>query len=109
MKLLKLILLEPRDCFGKKPDGRKTLIKEATRDAPALYATSQLEAYRNFMLIEINGERHSLECFVTPAIVDMEGPDLAALHIVREMSAQACDLMQQEFTKQVNEYMQRNS
>ena len=109
MKLLKLVLLEPRDCFGKKPDGRKTLIKEATIDAPALYAISQLEAYRNFMLVEINGEKHSLECFVTPVIVDVEGPDMAALHIVREMVSQACDVAQQEFTKQVNEYMQRNS
>lgn len=105
MKILHLSLLEPRDCFGKKPDGRKTLIKEATRDAPALYAVSELESYRNLMVVEIAGVTHKFEFFVTPAIVDVEGPDKAALYILREMSHEATEIMRQTLNDQINNYM----
>lgn len=108
MKLLKLVLLEPRDCFGKKPDGRKTLIKETTRDSPAIYVTSELEAYSNLIVVEINGINYSFELFVTPLMVEAEGSDIAALHILRELSHQVTEAAQQQFNKQINTYLKEH-
>lgn len=108
IKLLHLRLLEPVDCFGKKPDGTKQLIKEATRDAPALYTVSELEAYKSFMVVQIGETNHKIELFVKPVIVDVEGGERAALYVLRELCHEASEMMKQNFNQQVNDYMQRN-
>lgn len=108
MKLLYLKLLEPVDCFGKKPDGTKRLIKEETIDTPALYTISELEAYKNIMVVEIGEIKHKFEFFITPVIVDTEGSERAALYILRELCHEASEIMKQNFNQQVNDYMQRN-
>lgn len=108
MKLLHLKLLEPVDCFGNKPDGTKRLIKEATRDTPELYAVSELESYRNLMVIEIGEDKHSFEIFVRPVIVDMEGKERATQYILRELCLEASEVMKQNLNQQINDYMQRN-
>lgn len=107
MKLLHLKLLEPVDCFGKKPDGTKRLIKEGTIDTPALYSVSELEAYRSRMVIEFGENKHSFELFVTPVIVDMEGKERATQYILREMCLEASEVMKQNLNQQINDYMQR--
>ena len=107
MKLLHLKLLEPVDCFGKKPDGTKRLIKEATRDTPALYTVSELELYRNHMVIEIGENKHQFELFVRPVIVDMEGKERATQIVLNELCLEAGELMKQNLNQQINDYMQR--
>lgn len=108
MKLIKLSLLEPRDCFGKKPDGKKTLIKEATRDVPALFVTSQLEAYRSLMIVDISGIEHTLEVFATPTMVHQVSAEQAALYILRELCAKALEISQSDFNQQVNNYLKEH-
>lgn len=105
MKLIKLLLLEPQDCFNKKPTGEKTLIKEATKDSPAIYVTSELEAYKSTMLVEINGIKHRFELFVSPTMVETEGSDIAALNILREFFSKVTEVAQEQFNEQINKYL----
>ena len=108
MKLIKLTLLEPVDCYGNKPDGSKRLIKEATRDAPAIYTYSQLEAYKSTMLVEIEGKNNLFELSVAPeAMEQMGGADLA-ITILNEFNYMACSVMQENFNEQLNKYMQEH-
>lgn len=108
MKLLKLSLLEPQDCFNRKPTGEKILIKEATIDSPAIYVTSKLEAYKSTMLVEIYGIKYRFELFVSPIMVETEGSDTTALHILREFSSQVTKVAQRHFNEQINNHLKEH-